>query len=218
MRTKTLLTIAALCAAGVASSQAQVFSVNAVGYVNKTIPANSFAMIANPLQAATNTINALFAGVPEGFSVYVYQPGTGYSIGAFDALEGGFTPPAVGNYELLPGGGVFVKNPTAQPVSITFVGEVLQGTPLTTPLVAGLQIVSSKVPQAGTPAVLGLTAAPGDAIYLYDVATQKYTISGYDDLEEGGFSPIPRALEVGEAFFLKKGAAGTWSRNFTVNQ
>ena len=45
---------------------AQVFSVNAVGYVNKTIPANGFAMISNPLKAADNTIDKLFAGVPAG--------------------------------------------------------------------------------------------------------------------------------------------------------
>lgn len=207
---------AAVCAAGIASSQAQVFSVNAVGYVNKTIPAGGFAMVANPLKAATNTINALFAGVPEGFTVYIYKPGTGYDVGSFDALENGFVPASVANYELLPGSGVFVKNTSAQPVTITFVGEVMQGT-LTTPLVQGLQIVSSQVPQSDTPSALGLTGAVGDTIYQYSVADQKYTVSSFDDLENA-FLPTPRALEVGEAFFLSKAAAGTWTREFNVNQ
>ncbi len=64
MRTKTVILIAAVCAAGAATSMAQVFSVNAVGYVNKVIPAGGFAMVSNPLRAATNTIDALFANVP----------------------------------------------------------------------------------------------------------------------------------------------------------
>jgi hypothetical protein len=173
-------------------------------------------MVANPLDAATNTINALFAGVPEGFTVYVYNPGTGYDVGSFDALEGGFVPASVANYELEPGKGVFVRNPTAQPVTITFVGEVKQGT-LTTALVQGLQIVSSQVPQKDTPANLGLTGAVGDTIYIYDVATQQYTVSAFDDLENA-FLPAPRQLEVGEAFFLQKAAAGNWTREFNVNQ
>ena len=37
MRTKTLLLTAALCAAGIATSKAQVYSVNAVGYVNTAL-------------------------------------------------------------------------------------------------------------------------------------------------------------------------------------
>ena len=48
MRTKTLLLTAALSAAGIATSMAQVYSANAVGYVNKLIP-TGFSMIANPV-------------------------------------------------------------------------------------------------------------------------------------------------------------------------
>jgi hypothetical protein len=216
MRTKTALMIAAVCAAGIATSSAQVFSVNAVGYVNKEIPANGFAMVANPLKAATNTINALFTGVPEGFQVYIFKPGTGFEVGAFDALEGGFVPASVGNAELLPGSGVFVKNSSAQPVTVTFVGEVMQGH-LTTDLVAGLQIVSSQVPQTGTATELGLTGAVGDQVYQFNTATQAYDASAFDDLENA-FLPALKPLGVGEAFFLRKAAAGQWVRDFNVNQ
>lgn len=215
MRTKTLLLIAAIGAAGAATSMAQVFSVNAVGYVNKTIPARGFAMVANPLRAATNTVNALFAGVPDGFQVYVYTPGTGYATATFDELEGGFVGPAA-NMEILPGKGVFVQNPAATPVTITFVGEVPQGN-LVTPLVPGLQIVSSQVPQAGTPTQLGYVGQDGDQIYQFDAATQQYAVATYDELE-GGFLPAPKVVEVGDAFFLSKTVAGQWSRNFNVNQ
>jgi len=226
MRTKTLLLIAAVAATGAATSMAQVFSVNAVGYVNKTIPASGFAMISNPLKAATNTIDALFTGVPAGTQIYVYTPGKGYDVGTFDDLDNSFGP-TVGPMQLLPGQGVFVKNPTAQPLTITFVGEVPQGT-LNTPMVAGLQIVSSQVPQAGTPADLsfpnkiaqGLTA--GDQVYKFvtndpvPANNQKYLVATFDDLDDNWDKPIN--FDVGEAVFIKLAKPVTWTRQFNVNQ
>ena len=217
MRTKTLLLTAAIGAAGVATSMAQVFSVNAVGYVNKTIPANGFAMISNPLKAADNTIDKLFAGVPVGTTIYKFKAGAGYTIGSFDDLDNSFGP--LGKEELLPGQGVFVKNPTAQPLPITFVGEVPTGD-VGQQLVAGLQMVSSKVPQAGNPtdlsfpnkAAQGLTA--GDQFYKFQ-ANQTYLISTFDDLDDN-WSPVP-TLDVGEAVFVKLAKPVTWTRTFSVN-
>jgi hypothetical protein len=215
MRTKTLAVIAAIGAAGIATSMAQVYSVNAVGYVNKTIPAKQYALISNPLIAATNTINALFQPVPAGTQVYFYTPGAGYTVATFDDLAGAYIPDAAANLQVKPGQGVFVQNTSTTPVTITFVGEVPQGT-LTTTLVAGLQIVSSQVPQAGTAKDLGLVGAAGDQIFQWDVATQKYAASTFDDLAND-WLPALTPLAVGDAFFLKKVAAGTWTRTFNVN-
>jgi hypothetical protein len=220
MRTKTVLLMAAVAAAGAATSMAQVFSVNAVGYVNKTIPANGFAMVSNPLKAATNTIDALFAGVPAGTHVYVYTPGKGYDVGVYDDLDNSFGSP-VGGMTLMPGQGVFVKNNQATPLTVTFVGEVPQGT-LNTALVAGLQIVSSQVPQAGTTAQLsfpdtlaeGLTA--GDQVYKFNTTAQKYDVFTFDDLEDKWDGAL--SLDVGEAVFIRVAKALTWSRTFNVNQ
>ena len=220
MRTKTLLLIAAIGAAGAATSMAQVYSVNAVGYVNKTIPKGQFSMVANPLKAATNTVNALFQPVPAGFQVYVYTQGKGYDVGAYDDLEGAFLPASVGNAVINPGHGVFVRNPSASDVTITFVGEVMQGT-LTTPLSPGLQIVGSQVPQEGTASDLGLphtTAAgmtPGDQVYQYQGAAGYY-VSTFDDLEDN-FTPALKPLAVGEAVFVKLAKANSWNRTFSVN-
>jgi hypothetical protein len=217
MRTKTLLLTAAVGAAGVATSMAQVFSVNAVGYVNKTIPANGFAMVSNPLKAADNTIDKLFAGVPVGTTVYKYTPGTGYTIGTFDDLDNSFG--AIGKTELLPGQGVFVKNPGATPLTITFVGEVMQGD-VSQQMVAGLSMVSSKVPQAGTPtdlsfptkAAQGLSA--GDQVYKFQT-NQTYLIATFDDLDDNWDKPL--TFDVGEAVFVKLGKPVNWTRNFSVN-
>jgi len=220
MRTKTLLLIAAVGAAGAATSMAQVFSVNAVGYVNKTIPKGQFSMVTNPLKAATNTVNALFQPVPPGFQVFVYTPGKGFDVGTFDDLEGSFIPASVGNAVINPGHGVFVKNPTAADVTITFVGEVPQGT-LTTPLVPGLQIVGSQVPQAGTASDLGLPntteegMTPGDQVYQF-TGPGGYYVSTFDDLENNYVPPL-KPLEVGEAVFVKLAKANSWNRTFSVN-
>jgi hypothetical protein len=120
-----------------------------------------------------------------------------------------------------------VKNPTAQAVTITFVGEVPQGT-LTTPLVAGLQIVSSQVPQQGTAADLGLPskvaqgASAGDQVYQFitndatPANNQKYYVSTFDDLADD-WVPALKPLDVGDAIFLKRIAAGNWTRTFNVN-
>src|SRR5947199_53123 len=71
MRTKTLLLSAALTAAGVCSSLAQVYSVNAVGYVNLTVP-----------QAGKISTDLFFPKI-DGTQVYIYN-GTAYDGFLFD--------------------------------------------------------------------------------------------------------------------------------------
>jgi len=214
MRTKTLVFTAALSAAGIATSMAQVYSVNAVGYVNKTIPAGKLALISNPLTAADNTIGALFKGVPNGTQVYKYD-GTAFITATYDDIDNAFGPEAAAKTEVKPGEGVFVRNPTTSDLKITFVGEVPQGT-LNNPIPKGLSIRSSIVPQEGTAAELGLKGANGDQIFQYDSATGKYATSTFDDIDNA-WSPALGKLAVGEAFFIKAGAASTWTRDFKVN-
>jgi hypothetical protein len=217
MRIKTLLLTAALSAAGVATSMAQVFSVNAVGYVTKTIPANGFALISNPLIAADNSIGALFTPAPAGLQVFKFDSGTGgFVIATFDDLDGAFLPAAAAAQTVVPGEGVFVRNPTASAITVTFVGEVPQGA-LSNPLPSGLSIRSSQVPQAGTAAELGLVGVAGDQIFQWNAANQGYDTSTFDDLDNAWLPPLGN-LEVGEAFFLSKLAAGSWDRTFDVNQ
>src|SRR5207249_175718 len=149
MRTKTLLLTAVLSAAGLASSfslaQGAVYSVNAVGYVNLTVPAG-LSLIANPLDATDNTI-ANVLKVPAGTQIYKFN-GTGFTSALYDDIDGWTSSgqPA-GNITLNPGEGMFVRN-NSGPFTNTFVGEVKQGN-LSTPLPAGLSIVASQVPQQG---------------------------------------------------------------------
>jgi hypothetical protein len=185
----------------------QVFSVNAVGFVNVTVPPK-FSMIANPLNAATNTIPALFAGVPDGTTIYKFD-GTSYSVNTLDLGEWG--NPA---QTLVPGEGAFILNPGTTPFTVTFVGEVMQGS-LSNPLPAGFSIKSSQVPQsAALDTVLQFPAADGDTVYQFSNAQNSYVIHTLDLGEWSGGVPVPA---VGESFFVKKLAAGNWTRTFSVN-
>ncbi|MFO1499109.1 MAG: hypothetical protein U1G07_12065 [Verrucomicrobiota bacterium] len=162
----------------------------------------------------------MFAVVPNGTQIFVYTPGKGYDVGTYDDLENSFGAP-VGAMTLVPGQGVFIKNNAAAAFTVTFVGEVPQGN-LKTDLVAGLQIVSSQVPQAGTTDQLnfpdklaeGLTG--GDQVYKFNTTSQKYDVFTFDDLEDKWDNAL--SLDVGEAVFVRVAKALSWSRTFNVNQ
>jgi hypothetical protein len=212
MRTKTLLLTAAFGAVGLTSSMAQqVFSVNAVGFVNVSVPPG-FSMIANPLNAPNNTISNLFSAAVDGTTIYKFnEPGKpGFSVNTLDTGEWGDP-----NQTLVPGEGAFIRNPSATAFPITFVGEVMQG-PLSNVLPAGFSVKSSQVPQsAAIDTVLGFPAADGDTIYQFSNASKGYTIHTFDTGEWSSGVPTPA---VAESFFVKKITAGNWTRNFSVNQ
>jgi hypothetical protein len=208
MRTKTLLITAAIGAAAAVATQAQVYSVNAVGYINLQINAG-FNIVANQLDAGDNTVANILAGVPGGTTVYTFGPG-GYTINAYDA---DFEEWEDATMELTPGMGFWVKSP--EDLTVTLVGEVPQGT-LTLPLVAGFNLVSSIVPQAGLiSADLGMPVEGGDTVYTFDTAGG-YTIFAYDaDFEE--WDPSEPMIEVGQGFWVKAASTKDWVRDFSVN-
>jgi hypothetical protein len=211
MRTQLLLATAALAALGAFSASAQVYSVNAVGYVNVSVPAGAgkFALVANQLNASpNNAVSNIFAGVPEGTLVYSWG-GASFTISTFEFGEW-----SNGQIQVGPGTGAFLRNPGATALAVTFVGEVPQGQ-LDTAYPSGFSLLSSKVPQGGAlQAVLGFTPKESDIVYKWNTTDQKYDLFTY---EFGEWSPSAPAFAVGEGFFLKTSGAGTWSRNFSVN-
>lgn len=218
MRTKTILTMAALSVASLATAVAQtVYSVNAVGYVNVTVPAGKFALLANPLNQPTNNLPSVLPGVPAGTIVYIFN-----SAGAFDvatARAGGLWT-GTGAADLInPGAGFFVKNAGTADMTITFVGEVPQGTNLTVAIPAGFSLISSIVPQAGKLETdLKFPAAVNDKAYLFDSGTQNYTI--FTRRAGGAWTggTGEPALAVAQGMFYQAVAATTWTRSFNVNQ
>lgn len=210
MRTKLILTTAAF---GVASfgALAQVYSVNAVGYINVDVPARGYALVANQLNTGGNTVPEVLPGVPEGTIVYKYSQTGGFGANSFEFGEW-----ANPTQTLTPGEGFFLQNNSANAIKVTFVGEVPQGA-LSTTLANGLNLVSSKVPQAGKlVADLGFPATEGDIIYQWNSGTQAYgPANGFEFGEWAGGEP---QIKVAEGFFVQKNGAGTWTRNFSVNQ
>jgi hypothetical protein len=208
MKGKSLLVAGLVLGAGAASSFAQtVYSVNAVGFVNRTL-APGFNLISNPLNAPTNTLTALFpsGAVPNGTSVFQFD-GANFVGSSF----------LFGNWSLnltnVPGGGFFIKNPAATNITVTFVGNVQQGT-LTTPLPAGFWITSSQVPQKGLVTTdLLLPVANGDSVFRF--TNNAYVGSSF---LFGNWSGGEPELDVGEAFFVKKSAPVNWVRTFSVSQ
>lgn len=210
MRTQLILTTAAFGLAGALGASAQVYSVNAVGYINVTVPAKSYALVANQLNAGGNTAKEVIPSVPDGTTIFKYAQGAGFSANTFDFGEW-----SNANSTLKPGEGFFLQNNGTQPLTVTFVGEVPQG-PLTTGLLKGLNLVGSQVPQAGKlVADLKFSAQDGDTIFQWDVGTQKYKTANVFDF--GEFSGGDPAIGVGEGFFVNKAAAGSWDRTFSVN-
>jgi len=194
--------------------------VNAVGYVN-TVLHHGFNLISNPLDNKTdgNTISKLFGSIPnipDGLTVYKFVDGKFATPAAYDALDGSFGPAAAASQTVVPGEGVFVLNPGATDVTVTFVGDVPTGD-LTTTIPKGFSITSSKVPQAGTVSTdLKYVGVQDDVIYKFASTTQKYGTPSTFDF--GAWTPNEPSLDVGEAAFFFKAAAGTWTRTFNVNQ
>jgi hypothetical protein len=189
---------------------AQVFSVNAVGYINLDIPVG-FSMIANQLNNnGKNTVADLMPAPPGATTVYKYN-GTGYDQSTYDPLFAEWDPPTMA---LTPGEGAFIKAATA--FKLTLVGEVSTGN-LVNQIPAGFSIRSSQVPQAGKlVADLKYVPAANDVVYQFKLDGSGYNQSQWDaDFQEwSGGEPT---IRVGESFFIKKQAAGTWNRTFNVN-
>jgi hypothetical protein len=208
MRTQTLIATAVLGALSAASALAQVYSVNAVGYINLSVP-GGFSIIANQLNAGGNKVTDVFANLPDGTILYKYD-GTSYTIDAFDAALGWDDA----NLTVKPGEGFWIRIPGTVATTITLVGEVPQGT-LTSSLIKGFNLVSSPVPQSAK-LVTDLKYTPGDGDTVYFYRAGSYIINAYDAaLGWDNGEPVPN---VGEGFWIRTVAATTWTRTFSVNQ
>jgi hypothetical protein len=186
-----------------------------VGYINVTIQPGKLGLVANQLNVGGNTVNEVLPTAPDGTILYKYAQAGGYSIIAREFGEWG---PA-GAQTIKPGEGFFVAHSQTTPLTLTFVGEVPQGSPLTTAMAQGLNLISSQVPQAGKlVGDLGFPAAEGDIVYQWDAsAAGSGAYRPPNGYEFGEFALGDPNVAVGEAFFVSKSAAGNWSRNFSVS-
>jgi hypothetical protein len=228
MRTKTLLLSALLGSLGSVSLMAQstnVYSLNAVGYINVTLPAGgtggSFAivscpLIASPNNAISNLLNAS-SGAFKGYKFYGWSAGSYLPSDTATATKwaGG------GNETLSPGQAGFISVPAgAASQTVTFVGTVPSGS-ITNPIPPGFTLLSSVLPTSGDLVTNSLTAfttqKTGDKAYSYDPVAG-YT--SYSVKPSGAWATDPQQPTVGGGifYFNDQTTTNNWVENFSVGQ
>lgn len=184
----------------------------AVGYINVTCNPG-FNLVGMQLTPSVNTLEAIIPNPPPGTQLFKYSGGT-YTLATFDEFDLNWGAQATLPLDL--GGGFWLNVPPGSPTTITFVGEVPQGS-LSTATPQGFNLVSSKVPQAGPVDTLGLTAGPGDQIYRF-ANPGGYSLFTFDEFDLV-WQPSTPSVNVGEAFWLVRapGSPASWQRTFSVN-
>jgi N-acetylneuraminic acid mutarotase len=163
----------------------------------------------------------LFGGLPNASQIGKFDIAVQYySIASKVAFGSGWSPSGAASTTLNPGEGCYVKNPTTSPVTLTFIGEVPQGTQVNGPLsttIGSLQQLSSIIPRDGSLGSLGFPAVAGDQIQRWDVPSQQFVIMSYNG---SSWSPSIPAVRIGEPFFLQSGttAARSWTETLSPCQ
>ena len=230
MRIKVLICAAALAAASAFTSMAQnVYSLNAVGYINIPL-VEGFNLIANQLDfdgTGTNntTSNILGTNVPLNSAVYTWA-GSTYNIATFAVPKGQTAGAWNKNFTLNPGQGAWLDIPAGglagTSSNLTTVGQVDQGALVNKNLAAGggYSLLGSMVPiQGGIQTVLNYSPVVGDTVYQWNPTTSSYTISTFA-IPKGGTQAVwgksEPVIGIGQGFWLNSGAASMWSNYFIV--
>jgi hypothetical protein len=237
MRTKTLLCAAAVVAVGTAASVAQsVYSVNSVGYVNVTLQ-NGYNLISNPLNGTNNNINTIIPVAPADTTIARWDVATQTFLPSDTYFFVGPNDPFNGWYDgdlnpsatvIKPGEGFFIQNISGSSATITFVGEVPQGS-LTNNIGANFGFYSSIVPQSvdllsiGFPGVADMTYSTWNAaLQSYSAALTYFFVgpgdpaNGFYDQDLNKIDPTP-AVAQGFLIFNPSPTTLEWTRTFSVN-
>jgi hypothetical protein len=215
MKAKTLLIAAAALAAGVMTSQAQVYSQNIVGYINIPLVGGQNNLIANQLDfdgtGTNNTLASLFStNLPNNAQISAWN-GVGFAGDTYSTSTGWTTTsnPVI-NGALQPGSGFFIK--TKNSVTITIVGNVLTGTNnLAVP--AGVSLVAPTVPVAGTLDTTNqFPIANNNQINVWNGVG----FNGYTYSSTTGWNPSDPQLTVGQAVFINVKKSATWTEVLNV--
>ncbi len=189
-------------------AQANVYSLNIVGYVNVPVTSGKLALLSNPLipsggnTAITNVLT--LANGSDSSVIFQWNKTTSSwdTIGWID----GFGWDTAANLNV--GSGFFLQPTLTQ--TVTFVGDVQTGTS-TNAIGTGLSLLGSKVPVAG-PAPGSTVGNDTDSIFTWDATAGTWVTSGFI----GGFgwdsaSVNGPVIGVAQGFFYQNtGAALNW--------
>ena len=224
MRTKALLSVAAIAASAVTAMAQNVYSLNIVGYA--TVPVKpGYNLMANPLMAGvTNGANEIMP-ILDGESILTWN-GSTFDFVQYDSTAGGWvkqddvTPAAPPS--LPPGQGFFFFNPNPTSTNFTFVGQVVPGPQSTNTVVLkpGYNLVGSPLPAAVTTITntpVSLPVLDGMSILewngsTYDTTLYDSTAGGWVQADDVTPSVAP-PLAIGQGFFIFN--AGTQPANWS---
>ena len=212
-----------------------VYSLNAVGYINVTMPPG-FSIVTCPLICSPdNTIATLFpngpstAGAYQYCNVVTYSPVSGFGIpdaGVQGANAAGWN--RGGTETINPGQAVFFYNYNSTPITATFVGTVPTGS-LTNQLAVGYNLVGSIVPVSGNYQTNSIAAdfGPGGAQggdNLTTFSSTGYSVPNTVPVVSPGTWSLggPNISNVYEGFFYYNAnynSQGTenWVESFSIN-
>jgi len=198
------------------AANAQVYSVNVVGYVTVTLSGNNFRLLSVPLISTNTTLSTLIPNPAPGMRFWRFVP-TPAPNGTWTIIDedGGWT----GDCPLAAGDGFFVK--LAQPgdsLTITFVGEVAEKTASNKNLPPGMSMQGSLVPQAGAiddVNTLNVPGVDGNRIWAMNENGSWKNTADYD----GGWT-ASTSIGVADGFWYLNSTQNPipWNRNFTVPQ
>jgi hypothetical protein len=222
---------------------AQVYSVNAVGYVNVSVPAGKQAILNNPLIGTNNNVNTIMP-LPNN---------AGYAASALFRYDSLANPPVFkdpiewfddfgwfsasdDNPTLAPGEGFYFRNANTVAANLTFVGEVPQGHLVNViPGSSRLAFRGSQTPRAlplgdttiNAAGTLQFPAEAGDAVFFFNVTTARFD-DPFEYFQDYGWfaatgdqGPAGPVINVATGFVVRSLNAQlsgkNWIQDFSVN-
>jgi hypothetical protein len=212
MRTKTLLLTAVLAVGAATTSMAQVYSQNVVGYINVTVTNGQYLCVANQLNNGTNTLDEILPGAPANTTIAFEYTSAGFV--SYTKRSAGWGATAAGR-PFGPGKGFFIQNTGTTPTTLTFVGEVPEGTKSVS-IAAGFNLISAQFPLSGAVETsLGLPAVTNNKLHQWVAAVQNYVSYTRRSTGWTGGTGEP-TVAVGEGFFFEAQAPTNWTKTYTV--
>ncbi|MCI0746415.1 MAG: HYR domain-containing protein, partial [Verrucomicrobia subdivision 3 bacterium] len=184
-------------------------SSNAVAYLRRLL-SPGFNMVAHPYRDTNNAIWIALPAFVAGGTVYKMSADGKFAANNF------LTGWSDTNMSLLPGEGAFFRNPNNVGTTITLKGEIIQGSAINN-LPAGFSICSSIVPISGSiQSTLLFPVVNNTEIFRFSPATGSYLVDIYTDGVWEGDSGGEPVINVGQAFWVNRPSAATWTRLFDV--
>jgi hypothetical protein len=213
--------IVALTVIAAVAQELEVLSVNALGYIKKTLPPGGKMICLNlPLDSMSEASNvfgrtSIAQELPNGSAVSFWNLDSQKWVTGTKSTKGVWTPVA-SNYVVKVGEGFFLKSPTnsVQPTSLTIAGEVPSAANSERVLLgqSRLDVVGNPYPTSFKfgESELAKNAANGSAVSFWNEDTQQW-VSGTKSTK-GVWTPTSSnyVVKATEGFFLKTSNATAW--------